>query len=317
LDAKESTAGGAGRGLPGTSVLIAFILTVFLAGANAVAVLFTVAELAPFWGATLRFAAAALIFAVILLIRRIALPRGRVLGGLLLYGILAFGVSYALIYFAIRELTAGFTMVILALTPLLTFLFAVLHRLEPFRWRALLGAMLAVAGIGLAFSGQAAGGAPLWAVLFMAGAAACFAESTVILKMLPPVSPLAANAVGMGVATLLLALLSLLAGEAWLLPEQGTTWAAVLYLILFGSVILFYLVVYVIQHWTATASSYLVVLTPFVTVPLGALLAGEEVTAGLLLGALLVLAAVFVGALSGGTDQKPAAKAPLHQELDS
>jgi drug/metabolite transporter (DMT)-like permease len=231
------------------------------------------------------------------------LPRGRILGGTALFGILNFGLSFALIYFAIRELTAGFTMIILALTPLLTFLFAVLHRLEPFRWRALLGALLALVGIALAFAGQGPGGAPLWAVLCVMGAAACFAEATVVLKMLPPISPVAANAVGMLAATILLVALSLLAGEAWAMPQLGQTWAAVLYLIIFGSVILFYLVVYVVQHWTATASSYLVVLGPFVTVPLGALLAGEEITIALLGGGALVLAAVFVGALSGRPTQ--------------
>ena len=41
---------------------------------------------------------------------------------------------------------------------------------------------------------------------------------------------------------------------------------------------LFYLAVYVLQHWTASASSYMVVLVPFVTVPLAALLAEEEIT---------------------------------------
>ncbi len=311
MSASKSSRGATSSNLPDTPVLLSFVLGVFLAGAAAVAVRFTVEELAPFWGATIRFAAATAIFAIIMLIRRVPLPRGRMLGGLLLYGILGFGLSYALVYFAIRELTAGFTMVIMALTPLLTFFFAVLHRLEPFRWRALLGTLLALAGIALAFAGQAEGGAPLWAVLFVVGGAACFAEATVVIKILPPVSPIAANAVGMGIGTLMLALFSLVAGEDWLLPQDSQTWLSVIYLIIFGSVIAFYLTVYVIQRWTATASSYLVVLAPFVTVPLGALLADEEITAGLVLGALLVLAAVFVGALSGGgTDKKTGAEEP-------
>ena len=43
-------------------VIVAYGLMVILVGANAVAVRFSVAELPPFWGAALRFAAAALIF---------------------------------------------------------------------------------------------------------------------------------------------------------------------------------------------------------------------------------------------------------------
>lgn len=284
---------------PETSVLLAFALSVLFGGANAVAVRFTVDELTPFWGATLRFAAAATIFIVIMLVRRIAVPRGRVLWGVLLYGLLNFGISFALIYVAISRVTAGFTMIILALTPLLTFLLAVVHRLEPFNWRALLAALLAVVGIGIAFAGQAgAGETPLWAVLFIAGGAACFAEATVVMKMLPHVSPVAANGIGMGVATLFLAVLSLIAGESWVLPQQTQTWLAILFLIIFGSVILFYMLVYVIQHWTATASSYMLVLAPFVTVPLGAWLAGETITAGLVVGGIVVLASVWFGVLA-------------------
>lgn len=315
MDTSEMSGKAVNKSLPDTPALLAFALSIVLAGANAVAVRFTVEELAPFWGATLRFAAAAIIFAIIVLIRRVTLPRGRTFAGLVVIGILNFGLSYALIYFAIRELTAGFTMVILALTPLLTFLFAVLHRLERFRWRAFLGALLALAGIALAFAGQAAGGAPLWAVLFMVGAAACFAEATVMLKMLPPVSPVAVNAVGIPAAAILLAVLSLMAGEAWILPQQIQTWIAVLYLIIFGSVALFYLVVYVIQQWTATAASYGVVLAPFVTVPLGALLAGEKITAGLLVGGILVLAGVFLGALSDGVEKQAGAEEPATRPL--
>lgn len=297
-----SSGGGSGHVRPNPYVLLAFIMTVFLAGANAVAVSFTVAELDPFWGAALRFAAAAAIFGVIMLIKRAPVPHGRTLGGVLIYGMLNFGLSPALIYFAIGEVTAGFTMIVVALSPLLTFLFAVLHRLEPFRWRVLAGALLALAGIAVAFTGQGAGGAPLWAVLFLVGAAACFAEATVVIKMLPPVSPVSANAIGMAVATVFLVIISLIARENWALPQQAATWTAVVYLVLFGSVVLFYLLVYVIQHWTASASAYVLVLSPFVAVPLGAWLLGEEMTAGLWIGALLVAAAVFVGALSGMKD---------------
>jgi drug/metabolite transporter (DMT)-like permease len=311
MSTAKSPGGNLRGNLPGTPVLLAFFVAVVFGGSNAVAVRFTVAELDPFWGAALRFAAAALIFIAIVFVRRVPLPRGRTLGGVAVYGILNFGLSYALIYFAIRELTAGFTMIILALTPLLTFLLAVLHRLEPFRWRALAGALLALVGIAVPFAGQVGGGVPLWALLFMIVAAACFAEATIVIKMLPPVSPLAANGLGMIVATLLLAVLSLVAGESWILPELAETWAAVVYLVIFGSVGLFYLVVYIIQHWTATASSYLLVLAPFVTVPLGAILADEEVTVELLLGALLVLAAVFVGALATAPEERAEMQAPV------
>jgi len=49
-------------GLSGRVTLIAFVLFVLLGGSNAVAIRFSNHELPPFWGATIRFASAALIF---------------------------------------------------------------------------------------------------------------------------------------------------------------------------------------------------------------------------------------------------------------
>jgi drug/metabolite transporter (DMT)-like permease len=63
-----------------------------------------------------------------------------------------------------------------------------------------------------------------------------------------------------------------------------------------GSVgFLLYLVV--LRYWAASRASYGFVIMPFVTVPLSAWLDSEPVGVGLVLGGLLVLAGVYVGAL--------------------
>ena len=51
-----------------------FFLTALLGGGTSVAIRFSNVELAPFWGATMRFAAAGLLFWLILFIKRIPLP---------------------------------------------------------------------------------------------------------------------------------------------------------------------------------------------------------------------------------------------------
>lgn len=56
---------------------------------------------------------------------------------------------------------------------------------------------------------------------------------------------------------------------------------------------------FVIRRWTASATSYQFVLYPFVAVALGAAIANESVTGAFLLGGALVLAGVYVGALTG------------------
>lgn len=282
-----------------TLVILAYILMVVLVGANAVAVRFTVAELPPFWGAGLRFAAAALVFWLAVAVRRSALPRGRALTGALLYGLLNFGLSYAFIYWGIRSLTAGLTQVILALVPLLTFFAAYIHRLEPFRWRGLFGALLAVAGIGWAFLDGGHAGAPVLALLSIVASAICIAEATVTIKLFPRSDPFAANAVGMTAGAAILLALSGLRHEPWALPQMSATRASMFYLVLFGSVLVFYLFLYILAHWTASATSYQFVMFPFVTVLVAGWLAGETIGIGFAIGAVLVLAGVWLGAFSG------------------
>jgi drug/metabolite transporter (DMT)-like permease len=100
---------------------------------------------------------------------------------------------------------------------------------------------------------------------------------------------------GAGVRFAAAALLLFLIVLALRLPA---TWIAVLYLVLLGSVATFVLALYVMARWTATASSYQRVLMPIVTVFFASLLAGETVTAALLVGGLLALAGVYVGAIA-------------------
>jgi len=88
-----------------------------------------------------------------------------------------------------------------------------------------------------------------------------------------------------------------LAGEPRLLPQRATTWVAVGYLVVVGSVVVFVLYLVVLRYWAASRAAYGFVLIPFVTVLLSAWLDQEPLGVGLLLGGLLVLAGVYVGAL--------------------
>jgi drug/metabolite transporter (DMT)-like permease len=69
------------------------------------------------------------------------------------------------------------------------------------------------------------------------------------------------------------------------------------YLVVIGSVVVFLLYLIVLRYWTASRASYGFVIIPFVTIVLSAWLDNEPVGVGLVLGGLLVLAGVYVGAL--------------------
>ncbi len=67
-----------------------------------------------------------------------------------------------------------------------------------------------------------------------------------------------------------------------------------------GSVGLFILVLLVVRRWTVSATSYMFVLFPVVTLALAAWLLDEPITGEAVTGAALVMLGVWFGALSPG-----------------
>ncbi|NJC98375.1 MAG: EamA family transporter [Anaerolineales bacterium] len=282
---------------PARLTLAAFVISTVLGGGNAIAVRFSNLELPPFFGAAIRFTAASLLLFLFVFYRRLPMPKGRALLGVLIFGTLQFGISYALIYWSLLEVPAGLFQVILALTPLLTFFFAVLHRQETFQWQILFGGILAVAGIAIIFRNSLSAEVPLISLLAVVLTAACFAEAIVLFKTFPKAHPVTTNAFAMGTGAVILFIGSWIAQETLIAPRLPETWMAVGYLVLFGSVGAFVLGLYVLSHWTASAGSYLLVLMPIVTILLAAWISHEKITATLLIGGVLVLVGVYVGAL--------------------
>jgi len=283
---------------PDRTTLIAFALTVLFAGNNAIAVKFSNVELPPFFGAAIRFALASIILFIIVLVFRLPLPRGRSLMGAIIFGTLGTGLNYALLYWALEHIQAGLSMVILALVPLLTFIFACVHRQETFSWKALFGALLALLGIGIIVREQLSADIPLLPLLAVVGAAACFAESSVLIKTYPQTHPITTNAVALLTGSVLLFVFSALWRETPTLPTLTATWGALFYLIVFGSVATFVLSVYVIKRWTASASSYQFVLFPIITITVASWLAKETVSSVFLIGCVFVLLGVYIGGIA-------------------
>ena len=293
-------------GRPDRVTLLAFGLLVLFGGSNAVAVRFSNLELPPFWGATTRFYAAALVFWAILLARRIELPRGKAMVGTLLYGLLTVGAGYAFLYWGLLRTQANLSMVVLAFVPLMTFFLAVFHRLEAFRWRGLLGAIISTTGITLGVAGGLGNGVHIPSLLALLAGAACSAYGTVLFKLYVKAHPVAVNAVGGTAGATLLMLVSFLAREEWSLPSAPSTWAAFVYLVLGGTVVVFYLYLFVLRRWTASATSYSFLLFPIATVFIAAWLLGETVSVPFLVGGALVLYGVWLGAI--GAPSRTASK---------
>lgn len=284
---------------PDNATYAAFAGTVIIGGTNFIAVSFSNQELPPLFGATLRFALAALLFFLIARARGVPLVHGRAAAGAALYGLLTFGIGVSLLYYALVGLSAGTVAVILAAVPLFTLVIAVLLKQERLSTRPVIGGILVIAGIAILSVGTLGGGLSGSYLIAAILAAVASALSSVVAKSLSDVHPLNLNMIGITAGMALLAVSSLVKGESWALPHELQTWLALLWLVLLGSVTLFQLFLYVLRRLTASASVYAVAGMPVIAAGLGAVLLDQPVTMSVLAGGALVIVAVYVGAISG------------------
>ena len=292
---------------PDALTLVAFVILVVLAGGNAVGIKIVGDELDDFWGAALRFGAAGSTFGALMLVWRVPIPRGPTLVGAILYGLLGFGAAFGIAFVAIPITGAGAAQLLLGLVPLLTLILVPFHDLEKFQPRAFIGSLVALVGVALLAADRIALDIPPEGIALAVVAALLLAEAGVVAKMTPGAHPIATNAVGMLAGVALLVPISLLAGEDWVLPRQADTWAAATYLVLAGSVVVFWLFIFVVRRWTASAVSFQFLLIPLATIPISAVLTGEVITPLMLVGGAVVLAGVYVGAFAPTLRRRTAA----------
>jgi drug/metabolite transporter (DMT)-like permease len=284
---------------PSAAVLAVFVAVVLIGGTNFVAVRFSNRELPPFWGAGLRFAIAGILLVGFARWRRIPLPLGGSFLGVALLGLLNFGTAYAFAYWGLLQAPSAMAATFVALVPLMTFFMATALGMERFRWGGVVGGAIAVAGVAIVFVDQLRATVPPAALGALFLQAVAIAVSTVLLKRLPRADPIGTNAIAMLCGAGFLFVVALLARETPTLPSRPEVWAAFLYLVTLGGIGLFIGVVFIVLRWTASASAYVTVLFPVVTVAVGAVLAGELVTFQFVAGAFLVMLGTYVGAFVG------------------
>jgi drug/metabolite transporter (DMT)-like permease len=302
---------------PDRTTRIAFFAAVLFGGANAIGVREMVLELPPLWSAALRFLAAGLILVAITVLARRRFPRGRSLWGAMLYGSVGFAASFGPISTGLQHVPGGTGSVLIAITPLLTFGLAIVQGQERFHLRGLVGALVALLGIGIVFAGQLSADVPIGSLALILVGAVAIAESAIILKAVPRSDPFSTNAVAMLSGGAILLAASFLAGEAHALPARSETWLAVGYLVVFGSVVLFALFVFTLQRWTASAVSYATLLFPFVGVTVATFVVGEPFSMSLVLGGAVALVGVYLGAFAARPHRSSAMSAPECLPIDA
>jgi drug/metabolite transporter (DMT)-like permease len=247
-------------------------------------------------GAGVRFALAGVLLLGYAALRRKPLKTDRLLA--LILGLLPFAFCYGLVYWGEQYIPSGLTAVLFGVMPLYTaILAAAMLRDEPLRARTLLGVMLALGGLSLAFAESLELGSEQKAAL---GAAAVVLSplgaalgNIAIKRRAHALDAIVLNGWGMLVGGGLLLALSALTedwGEAvWGAKALGS----IVYLAVVGSAVAFVTLTVLLREMSAQASSFIALLIPFGALAFGALLYDEAITLQAVAGAALVVAGLI------------------------
>jgi drug/metabolite transporter (DMT)-like permease len=265
------------------------------------AIAVVVREMPPFAAAGVRFLAAGLVMSAVAAAvdRRQERPGRRQLADYALIGVLLLGVGNALVMWAEKSIPSGIAALLVATVPLwITFLDGLRPGGQPWTARGWLGTALGLLGVALVARPGTVAGATHW--LGIAGlqvACVAWTAGSLYAQSRPRKLPLAtASAVEMLAGGLVLFAESALARESWAALEaaSGDAWLALGYLAVAGSLVGFTAFAYCLETLPAATVGTYAYVNPVVAVALGHLVLGERLSAGLLGGAGLIVAAVVL-----------------------
>jgi len=283
-------------------LLVAFATVYVVWGSTYLAIRIAVVHWPPLWLASVRFAIAGGGLYAVLRLRGMPAPGWRawlaaaVLGGLMLGG------GNGTVCWAEQWVPSGETALILSAGPLWTVVLPwVFRKARAPRPIAALGVVIGLAGVAVLIGGHGAGGgaggrALLFGRLSLLGASLSWVTGSLIQHRLPlPKSAALATAMQMVAAAPLLGLAAVAHGDLARFHFAAITpgaWAALAYLVVFGSLAGFGSYVYVLVHAGPTRASTGAFVNPLIAVVLGAALAGEPMGARTAIAAAMIIAAV-------------------------
>lgn len=253
----------------------------------------------------LRFTIASAIMLALMLVRRAAFPRGRVLLGLLALGAVGY-VGQSLCYFAAVSLaSAGLVALLLYLYPVLVVALGALLFGERVTPASLLALVLALAGAALVI-GPTGGGRPLGIALSLSAAAIYAGYILAGSRVVHRVSPVPASTVIIGATAVVYGGLVALQGPR--LPATREGWLAIVCLAVVSTVLAIVTFLAGLERIGPTPAAMVSTIEPGVTVGLAALVLDERVGGLALLGGALIVAAVLIvsaGQRAAGTTRPP------------
>lgn len=292
-------------------MVLAFFAIYFLWGTTFLAIRIAVEELPPLLAAGARFFTAGVVLYVFMRIRGLASPTARQWRNLGVTALVMFVAEYGPLFWAEKFVPSGIVSVLAATIPILTLMLEILLlRQKHFHVSTVVSTLLGFAGVGVLMLPGGGHSFPLVPCFAVLAGSVCWSLGSIFNRSLdmPRSRPLTAGATMMLGGAMLLAL-SAGFGELQPWPHVSLRAAgAVLYLVVFGSLLAFTAYVWLLGHMSASRVSSYAYVNPIVAVALGYFVAGEPVSARTLAGTALVLISVFL--ILRAPAARPATSAP-------
>ena len=243
-----------------------------------------------------RFSLAAILLWAIAAFRRPATrgtPSSRM--RLLLLGAFGYGFESLLFFAALERAPAAVVGLVFYSYPLGTSLLSIAARLEPFTWRLMGALALGTAGVALVFATPLTGLAgPLLALGAAITVAVYFTLAQVVVRDTDVASAARWTATGAAIALITASLVARAGLPVAALPATGALGVAtvIAFLLMYGS----------IARIGSARSSIATMLEPVATVVLAAIILDEDITLTIVLGTVLIVAALPILALRRRTD---------------
>ena len=273
-------------------------------GSTYLGIRYVVESVPPLLSGATRFASAAVLLAVVLVVRHgfsaLRVTRREVAGAAAV-GVLLLGGGNGLVVLAESPgvaVASGIAALLIATVPLLVVLLRAALGERP-RPATIVGVILGL--VGLALLVLPAGGVPaaplLGGILLVVAALSWAAGSVLSGRVELPKNPFVASVWEMFAGATALACVGLARGEARgfdIGDVTASSWLGLAYLVVFGSVIAFSAYAWLLQNASVTLASTYAYVNPVVAVLLGALFVDEPITPRVVLGGAVVVAAVAV-----------------------
>jgi drug/metabolite transporter (DMT)-like permease len=288
------------RLLPWVALAVVWIVW----GSTYLGIRIVVREMPPLSTASIRFlCAGALMGAVALVVdRRSGWPGARQWLDYSAIGILLLSVGNGFVMWAERTVSSGTAALIVATVPVWILLLDGLRPGgQPWTGRVFIGTAVGLLGVALVARPEAGIDAGHWpAIAGLQVACLAWTVGSLYAQLVPTrLPPASAAAIEMLAGSLVLAALALLFGEdpTRMASASPRAWAAVAYLVVFGSLVGFTAFAYCLNELPATTVGTYAYVNPVVAVFLGSLILGEPLTPGLVAGGALIVISVVLTTL--------------------